>query len=543
MPKKRKYLPLLLIILDGWGIAPPSEGNAISGAKTPNFDRFIKMYPAMTLQASGPTVGLQFGEMGNSEVGHANIGSGRVAYQSLQRISKSISDGSFFRNHALLSAMQRCVGAAKKGNTNQSDVSMRPRLHLLGIISDSGVHGHIEHLFALLVMAKELGVKEVFIHAFLDGRDSIYNSGIGYIEKLKKQIKAIGVGEIATMSGRFYAMDRDNRWDRVKKTYNALVYGKSDQTFLDATTAIKASYEKKIYDEEFLPTVLLDKTDQPRGTIRSGDGVIFFNFRADRARQLTHAFVQPDFKEFKRGECLKDLFFVTMTEYEKDLPVHVAFQQEQYKNTLGEVLAQAGLRQLRVAETEKYAHVTFFLNGLSDVTSLQEEHLLIPSPKVRFYNEAPLMSAKELTTKTIKALTGDEYDVVVINFANADMVGHTGDMVATVTAVEALDRALGELVEVMLSREGVIVITSDHGNAEEMKNLQTGEIDKEHSNNPVPLLIIGSVYEGRSLVGRDTVGSDLSLLNPQGVLSDVAPTILKILDLPKPEEMTGTSLI
>jgi 2,3-bisphosphoglycerate-independent phosphoglycerate mutase len=542
--KKIQNLPLLLVILDGWGIAPASLGNAISQARTGNMDRFIKNYPAMTLLASGPGVGLPFGEMGNSEVGHANIGAGRVTYQSLPRISKAISDGSFFRNEVLTQAMERCSSKKKKGGLfgGGENRFYLPKMHFLGILSDSGVHGHMEHLFALLVMAKEMGVPEVYIHCFLDGRDSIYNSGGGYIEKLEQNIKAIGIGKIATISGRFYAMDRDSRYDRIQKAYDTIVSGVSEERYQNAQEAIEASYSKEIFDEEFIPCTIIDG-NIPIGTVASGDSVIFFNYRADRARELTHAFVDENFNGFSRRNILKDLFFVTMMEYEKGLPVKVAFQQDEMKNTFGEVIAKHGLRQFRIAETEKYAHVTFFFNGLSEGVFQGEEHILIPSPKVAMYKETPAMSAKELTQRAIKEISSGNADVFILNYANADMVGHTGDREATTKAIEVIDKSLGNLAEVVLSKNGVCVITADHGNAEELLNLQTDEIDKEHSNNPVPFIVVGTAFEGKHSPSQKLANSDLSTLNPQGVLSDVAPTLLHLLNIPKPDEMTGVSLL
>ncbi|HLD82122.1 MAG TPA: 2,3-bisphosphoglycerate-independent phosphoglycerate mutase [Patescibacteria group bacterium] len=542
MTVNSKNLPLVLIILDGWGIAPPSRGNAITNARTPNMDSLIKSYPSVTLQASGPSVGLRFGEMGNSEVGHSNIGTGRVVHQNLPRISHAISDGSFFTNTALLSAMNYCKTKKQRWLFHRKP-PLLSRLHLMGILSDSGVHGHIEHLFALLIMAKELGIQDVAIHVFLDGRDAIYNSGLGYIKKLQKQIQAIGVGKIATVAGRFYGMDRDNHWDRIEESYRALVHGKAKKYHSDPVSAVQESYEHEIFDEEMVPIVIRDDTNKPVGLIRDGDSVIFFNYRADRARELTKALVLPEFTKFKRKEYFPNLHFVTMTEYESHLPVLAAFPQERFDKTLGEVIANAGLRQLRMAETEKYVHVTFFFNGLSDAKYSGEDHLVVPSPNVSSYRERPEMAARELTSVAMKQILSGKYDVVVLNFANADMVSHTGDPSATLTAIETVDKCLGELVEVTMSKDGIVVITADHGNAEELVNLQTGEIDKEHSNNPVPFIIVGKKYEGKSLVNLDTVGADLSLISPHGVLSDVAPTILKILEIEQPPEMTGTSLL
>ncbi|MFA5128769.1 MAG: 2,3-bisphosphoglycerate-independent phosphoglycerate mutase [Patescibacteria group bacterium] len=520
--------PVMLAILDGWGIAPEGKGNAVAGAETPNIDKLIATYPAMTLRASGEEVGLSWGEMGTSEVGHLNIGTGRIFYQTLPRINKAISDCSFFRNKVL-----RDAAAHVKKNKSS--------LHLMGLVSNGRVHTTIEHLYALLKFAKEQKIKNVFIHCFLDGRDTIYNSGLDFIEKLQGKIKECGVGKIATISGRFYAMDRDNRWDRTEKAYRAIAEGKSEEYFSDPLEAIKKSYAKKVYDEEFVPVVILERK-KPVATISENDAMIFFNYRADRARQMTKTFVIPDFDKFGRDNFPPKLFFATMTEYEAGLPVEVIFPPEEIKVCLAKVLSEAGLKQLHIAETEKYAHVTFFFNGMKEEEFPGEDRIIVPSPHVASYAEKPEMSAKIITEKLVKEIMSRKYDFIVVNFANADMVGHTGNYKATVEAVETVDKCIGQLADIILPMGGVLALTADHGNAEEIVNLQTEEMDKEHSTNPVPFILAGRELKDR--VGAACPpGTDLSLMSPVGVLADIAPTILKIMNIDQPEEMTGTTLI
>lgn len=520
--------PVVLAILDGWGVAPDAAGNAITRAKTPNYSRLVREYPAMTLYASGNEVGLAFGDMGNSEVGHLNIGAGRVYYQTLPRVNKSIDDESFFTNQAFLDA----VAHVKKNKS---------ALHLIGLVSPGNVHASEEHLYALLRLAKQHKIKRVYIHAILDGRDTVYNSGQEFIARLEHKIKEYRVGEIATLSGRFYAMDRDNRWDRVEKAFRAMVSGVADNYAKHPGDAIAASYAAGVFDEEFVPTVI-GSADKPTAVIGTGDAAIFFNFRADRARELTEALVLPSFAKFER-EYIRDLFFVTMTEYEKEIPVVVAFPPIVIADCLSEVVSKAQLKQFHVAETEKYAHVTFFLNGTIEDPFPGEERALIPSPRVASYAEAPDMSAAEVARTTVKAIESNAYDVIMVNFANADMVGHTGDFAATVKGVEAIDRGLGAIADVVLAKGGVLLVTADHGNAEVTVNLQTAEKDKEHSTNPVPLLIVGAEYKGQAGPAGDAPDGDLSLMQPVGILADVAPTVLKILELPQPESMTGRALI
>lgn len=524
MPRPK---PVVLAILDGWGVAPANDGNAVARAALPHMDQFIREYPVMSLSAASNEVGLSFGDMGNSEVGHLNIGAGRVYYQSLPRVSASIADGSFFQNHAFLQA-------AEHVRTNKS------ALHLLGLVSPGNVHASEDHCYALLEFAKRERIKEVYIHVMLDGRDMSYNSGIDFVRRLLEKTKELKRGKIATMSGRFYAMDRDNRWDRIEKVYRAMTEGKADAYAPDPVEAIEASYAREVYDEEFVPTVI-GKGGSPTAVVRDNDAAIFFNFRPDRARELTQAFVLPSFAKFER-QYIQNLFFVTMTEYEKEIPVTVAYPPVVIHQCLAEVVSGADLKQLHIAETEKYAHMTFFLNGTVEAPFPGEERKIIPSPPVASYAEAPEMSAREIAKETVKAIESDEYDVIFVNFANADMVGHTGDFAATVKGCETIDECLGSIAEHVLAKGGVLLVTADHGNAEEMINLQTGKRDKEHSTNPVPFLIIGEAYRGQAGPSGDLPEGDLSLLRPVGVLADVAPTMLKIMELPQPAEMTGRSL-
>lgn len=520
--------PLVLAVLDGWGVAQDNDGNAITRAKTPNVDTFTAEYPVMTLYASGNEVGLNFGEMGNSEVGHLNIGAGRVYYQTLPRINKSITDKTFFENEALLKAVKQ---VHKK----------KSALHLIGLVSHGNVHASQEHLYALLEFAKKQKIKDVYIHAMLDGRDTKFDSAKKFIAELEKKMKELGVGTIATLGGRYWGMDRDNRWNRVEKAYHAMALGQADEYYPSAKEAIDASYKKKVYDEEFVP-VVIGAEGKPTATIQSGDAAIFFNFRPDRARQLTKAFVLPGFEKFDR-EYIKNLEFVTMTEYEKEMPVTVAFPPVVVHNCLAEVLSNAGLSQFHIAETEKYAHMTFFLNGTIEDPFPDEDRKIIPSPKVSSYDKAPEMSTPAIAKEVIKQIEKDAYDVIMLNFANADMVAHTGKMAPSVKGIEAIDKALGDIADHVLAKEGLLLITADHGNGEEVKNLETGEKDKEHSTNPVPFYIIGNEYRGKAGPAGDPPEGDLSLMHPVGMLADVAPTMLKLLGIDQPDEMTGRALI
>lgn len=519
--------PYVLIVIDGFGVAPDSEGNAITRADTPNFDRFIRTYPAMTLRASGEEVGLSFGEMGNSEVGHLAIGAGRVYYQMFPRINRSIADESFKQNEAFLHAAEH----VKK---HQS------RLHLVGMVSGGRVHSMDVHCHALLALAKEQGIKDVFVQAILDGRDTVYNAGIDFMTTLVEKMDELKVGRIASLSGRYYAMDRDHRWDRTKKAYDTMVLGEGNWAE-DPLQAIKDSYVKEVYDEEFSPTVIV-QGGKPVGTIGENDAVIFFNFRADRMRQLAKAFVLSDFSDFERKN-IEGLFSVTMAQYEKGLPVEIAFPPETIEKCLAEVLSAKGLKQLHIAETEKYAHVTFFLNGTKEEPFGGEDRVIIPSPKVAAYDLAPEMSARDITSRVIKEMREGKYDFIVMNFANPDMVGHTGNLEATKKAVETVDECLGKIVDETLAQGGVVFITADHGNAEEKLNLRTGDINKEHATNPVPFLIIGKQYEGQPSIAGEVPDGDLSLMPPVGMLADVAPTILTVMGIEQPPEMIGQPLV
>ncbi len=524
----RRPRPAVLMVIDGFGVAPDSEGNAVTRAKMPVFDELTKRYPVVTLRASGETVGLMWGEMGNSEVGHLTIGAGRVYYQALPRIERAVKDKSLFENESLVEAMEH----AKKGGGT---------LHLMGIMSSGKVHGYNSHCYAVLEMAKQMKVKKVVIHAILDGRDTLYNSGMDFLVELNQKMDEIGVGVIGSLSGRYFAMDRDNRWDRVEKAYNAIALGQSAEQFEDAIEAVKASYAKEVYDEEFVP-VVMTKKGKPVGTVEAGDAMVFFNYRPDRARQITKAFCLPSFDKFSR-EFIPEVYMATFGEYEAGLPVHVVFPPTKIKNCLAEVLSNAGLVQLHIAETEKYAHVTFFMNGTREEPYPNEDREIIPSPKVPSYDQKPEMSAPEITEKVVSEIKTGNYDVIIMNFANPDMVGHTGDVAATIKGNETVDACVGKIVEAVLAADGVLFITADHGNGEEVSNLQTGDVDKEHSTNPVPFYIIGKQYEGHPGMAGDVPNGDLSFMPPIGILADVAPTMLKVLGIEQPPEMTGTPLI
>lgn len=519
--------PVVLVIIDGFGIAPPAEGNAVSDAKMPVFKRLVETYPAMTVHSSGGAVGLSWGEMGNSEVGHLTIGAGKIFYQSLPRINLSIENGEFYTNATL----KKAIAHAKEKNG---------AVHLMGLVSQGNVHASEEHLYALLELCKREAFTNVFIHAFLDGRDAIFNSGKGFLTELEAKIAETGVGKIATIAGRYWAMDRDNRWDRIEKTFNAIVKGEGVQTE-SWETALDASYAKSVFDEQVEPTVIAPG-GKPLATVKSGDSVIFFNFRADRSRELTKAFVIPGFNKFP-CEYIKDLEFVTFTEYEKDLPVDIAYPPQLIDTCLAKVISDAGLRQLHIAETEKYAHVTFFLNAMREEEFPGEERVIIPSPRVSSYDQQPEMSAPQITERVVKEIAGGQYDFIVLNFANPDMVGHTGNYAATVKANEVIDGCLGQITDAALAVGGAVVITADHGNAEEVTNLVTGVMDKEHSNNPVPLVIVHKDLEGLRAPTGDVIGGDLSLNQPVGMLADVAPTILHMMGLVPPPDMTGQVLI
>jgi len=515
------------MILDGFGVAPDSDGNAVTRANMPRWRELVRKYPSMTLRASGEEVGLSWGEMGNSEVGHLAIGAGRVYYQLFPRINRDIVSGDFFKNPAFLKA-------AEHVRKNQS------ALHLIGLVSGGRVHAMDEHCHALLRFAKQQGIDRVFVHAILDGRDTVYNAGIDFIATLQEKMREIGVGKIASMSGRYFAMDRDNRWDREEKAYNAMAKGEGEKA-TDPIQALKDSYLKEVYDEQFPPTVV-EENGVPVATIRDGDAAIFFNFRPDRARELTKAFVLPEFDKFPRVE-IRDLLFVTMAEYEAGLPVEVAYLPEKIEHCLAKTISDAGLKQLHIAETEKYAHVTFFLNGTYEHPFPGEDRAIIPSPPVASYDQAPEMSALAITDRVVRDIRAGTYDLIVMNYANPDMVAHTGDFNATVKAHEEVDACLGRIVDAVLAAGGVLFITADHGNSEELKNLRTGDIDKEHATNPVPFVIVGKQFEGRPSLAGEAPDNDLSLLSPVGMLADVAPTILSVLGISQPPEMTGTPLL
>ena len=505
--------PVMLMILDGFGIAEKSEGNAVALAKKPNFDRLVKEYPHTQLQASGMAVGLPEGQMGNSEVGHLNIGSGRIVYQELTRITKAIEDGDFFENEALMKAMKN----AKENNTS---------LHLMGLLSDGGVHSHIGHLKGLLEFAKKEGLQKVYVHAFMDGRDVPPSSGKDFIIKAEEMMKEVGVGQIATVSGRYYAMDRDNRWERVQLAYNAIVLGEGEKAS-SAVEAIENSYHDEKTDEFVIPCVI-EEDGHPTATIKNGDSVVFFNFRPDRARELTRAINDKEFAGFKR-ETL-NLTFVTMTQYDKTLEgVNIAFKPQTLVNTLGEYVSSKGLKQLRIAETEKYAHVTFFFNGGVEKENPGEERKFIPSPKVATYDLKPEMSAYEVTDELLNRLDQDKYDMIILNFANPDMVGHTGVVQAAVKAIEAVDECLGKIVDKVLEKDGTVFVTADHGNAETEIDFSTGNPFTAHTTNPVPFVWVSNNINGRTL--------------KSGKLADIAPTMLNVMNLEVPKEMTGECLI
>ena len=505
--------PVALIILDGFALREEKEGNAVALAKKPNFDRYWATYPHTTLTAFGEAVGLPDGQMGNSEVGHLNIGAGRIVYQDLTRISKSIREGDFFTNKTLLGAIRH---AKEKGR----------KLHLYGLVSDGGVHSHIDHLFALLELAKREGLTEVYVHAFLDGRDVAPDSAKRYIEALQAKIAELGVGKIATVQGRYYAMDRDKRWDRVEKSYRAMVYGEGPK-YRDPIQAIVDSYEQSVFDEFVVPTVIVDDAGEPVGLVESEDAVIFFNFRPDRAIQLSQVFTNDDFRGFDRGEKFpKHLHFVCMTLFSETVGGYVAYEPKSLDNTLGEVLVQHGKKQLRIAETEKYPHVTFFFSGGRDIELPGEKRVLIPSPKVATYDLKPEMSAYEVADAAVAEIESGVHDAIVLNFANPDMVGHSGMLEPTIRAVEATDECLGRVVEAVLKQGGVCIITADHGNADVIID-ENGRPHTAHTTNPVPFIVTKPGIE----------------LSEGGILADIAPTMLELLELPQPPEMTGRSLI
>ncbi|MEF9917826.1 MAG: 2,3-bisphosphoglycerate-independent phosphoglycerate mutase [Eubacterium sp.] len=501
-----------LIILDGYGYTSITEGNAVLEAPSPNLDAFYEKYPHTHIVASGLGVGLPEGQMGNSEVGHLNLGAGRVVYQELTRITKSIKDGDFFTNEVFLDGIKN----VKENGT---------ALHIMGLVSDGGVHSHLNHLFGLLELAKKENVEKVYVHCFMDGRDTAPNSGLGFIKALEAKMAELGVGEIATISGRYYAMDRDNRWDRIEKAYDAIVLGKGNVSET-ANAAMEWSYSENVTDEFIMPTIIQPEVDK---TLRTNDTVLFFNFRPDRSRELTRTFIDPDFDGFNRERGYFPVYYVSMTQYDSSFEgVEVAFKPQTVSNTLGEYLSSRGVPQLRIAETEKYAHVTYFFNGGIEKQYEGEDRILVPSPHVATYDLQPEMSAYEVTDKVLEAIATDKYKVIILNFANTDMVGHTGVMEAAEKAVEAIDTCAEKVIEAILAKGGNVILTADHGNAEKMIDYETKKPWTAHTTNPVECVIAGT--------GEVDLRDD-------GSLADISPTILDLLDIPVPAEMTGVSLI
>jgi len=500
--------PIAIIIMDGFGISPTQEGNAIAHASKPNLERLWKEYPTTTLKASGLAVGLPRGQMGNSEVGHLNLGGGRIVYQDLTRISLAVEKGTFASNPVLHEAMN----LARKRDS---------KLHMIGLLSDGGVHSHITHLYALLEMARSMDLSRVFVHAILDGRDVPPRSALGYFRDLEEKFSQTGTGSTATVSGRYYTMDRDRRWERVEKAYRCLVYGEGLRAE-SAEEAVRKGYDRGENDEFIMPTVV-----DERGMVDDGDSIIFFNFRPDRAREITRAFVGKDFQEFATKPIR--VHYTCMTQYDATLNAPVAFPAENLTDTLGEVVSRAGLKQLRIAETEKYAHVTYFFNGGKEEVNPGEDRVLIPSPKVATYDLQPQMSAYEVRDELLARLDSGRYDLVVLNFANPDMVGHTGIFEAAVKAVEVVDGCVGEIVNRILSLGGAVLLTADHGNAEKMRDSDTGQPHTAHTTNPVPFTLITSDRKSYSL-------------REDGILADVAPTALELMHIPQPEAMTGRTL-
>ncbi|EOS21895.1 2,3-bisphosphoglycerate-independent phosphoglycerate mutase [Lachnospiraceae bacterium 3-1] len=506
--------PAVLMILDGFGLNEKHEANAVYEANTPNIDGLMKDYPFVRGYASGLSVGLPDGQMGNSEVGHLNMGAGRIVYQELTRISKEIEDGDFFKNEALLKGMKN----VKDNNS---------ALHLYGLLSDGGVHSHNTHLYGLLEMARREGIEKVYVHCFLDGRDTSPTSGKGFMEALESKMQEIGVGQIATVMGRYYVMDRDNRWDRVETAYKALAYGEGKRV-ANAVEAVGASYAEDVTDEFVVPTVV-EKDGQPVATINDKDSIIFFNFRPDRAREITRTFCMEEFDGFDRG-ARKDVTYICFTEYDVTIPNKtVAFHKVELANTFGQFLADHGKTQARIAETEKYAHVTFFFNGGVEEPNQGEDRILVNSPKVATYDLKPEMSAYEVCDKLVEAIKSDKYDVIIINFANPDMVGHTGVEAAAIKAVEAVDTCVGKAVAALKEVDGTMFLCADHGNAEQLVDYDTGESFTAHTINPVPFILIN--YD------------DSYTLREGGCLADIAPTLIEIMGMEQPEEMTGKSLL
>ncbi len=523
MPEK-PHRPVILLVLDGWGIAPPSSGNPIAMTPTPSVNTLLTKYPTVTLSASGEAVGLPYGEMGNSEVGHLTMGIGRVYDQSFLRITKSIWNKTFFSNPVLRDCMRQIK---ERGST----------LHLIGLTSAGGVHAYIEHLYALLELAAHEGLHSVAVHAILDGRDTAFNIGINFIARLEERLHLFGFGSIASISGRSWAMDKNARWERIEKAYRAIVEGESDEFFTSAQHAILSSYNRGVYDEDFVPLALRKEgTADPVARVHDGDGVIFFNFRPDRARELTTAFVLPSFNKFPR-RAIKDLLFVTMTQYDETLPTTVAFPTEPITTWLSLVVSQAGVRQVHIAETEKYAHVTYFFNGLNQTASPGEEHVIVPSPRVSSYDEEPEMSSDEVTRRLVEAIRSGTYGFLLANLATVDMVAHTGNFEATQRAIAAIDRCIGQIADAAKLVDAILIITADHGNGEDMIDPMTGLRTTTHSSNPVFCILVNRAWYGRGGV------EDISGVPPTYGLSVIAPTVLDCLGIPLPIAMNGKSLL
>ena len=503
----------MLMILDGFGVNEKNEGNAVKMANIPHLNEILNNNPNTIIHTSGLEVGLPEGQMGNSEVGHTNIGAGRIVYQDLAKITKSIEDGDFFSVPEFVKAIENC-----KNNNS--------KLHIMGLLSNGGVHSHNRHLYALLELAKRKDFENVYVHCFMDGRDTPPASGESYLVELEEKMKEKGVGQIATLSGRFYAMDRDKRWERVSQAYNAMVNAEGEKS-ISAISAIEESYQKEVFDEFVKPTVITNKNGEPLAKIEEGDSVIFFNFRPDRAREITRSLVDKEFDGFETKKL--NTYFVCMTPYDETMPnVEIAFRKEEIRNTFGEYISRKGLKQLRIAETEKYAHVTFFFNGGEEKQYEGEDRILVPSPKVETYDLKPEMSAYEVTDKVVEAIKSEKYNSIILNYANPDMVGHTGSVDAAIKALETIDECVDRVVKAINEVNGVLLITADHGNLEQMIDYKTGEPHTAHTTNPVPLTIVG-LQNVKKL--------------KEGCLADLAPTMLDIMDLPKPDEMTGESLL
>lgn len=545
MDTTQRPKPVVLIVLDGWGIGPANAGNALTQANLPNFRKFSVAYPHTQLTASGEAVGLPRGEDGNTETGHLNLGAGKIVYQDLPRINMSVADGTFESNPVFSQAFEH----VKRNNSS---------LHLMGLIGSGGVHSNINHLYALLSAAKKAGLtNNVILDLFTDGRDSPPTAAISYLNQITQHLQQLGIGQLGTIMGRYFAMDRDRRWDRTEIAYDALTVG-SPCTNKDPAEIIQERYNSGETDEFIKPFNVCGKGDNQSHLIHDNDAVIFFNFRIDRPRQLTKALILPNFEEgistegfdpyaikyershikpkgptktFQRKHVLKNLFFVTMTEYERGLPVNIAFPPQAVDMPLGRVIAERGLRQLRMSETEKERFVTYYFNGQREDSFINEDRAIIPSKSVATYDLAPEMSAREITSTLIEKINEDIYDFILVNYANSDMVGHTGNLQATIKSVEILDECLGEVFKVIDSKGGIMVVTADHGNAEEMINNESGEVDTEHSTYPVPFLLLSKRYQNQSR------------MLPSGILADVGPTILKLMEIPKPNVMTGRSLI